>query len=171
MIFFRRLTTDDAPLLAEIGGVSLLESHGHSAPPEVMQQYVQNNFSEEACANELADGNNLFYAVFYNNKAAGYYKIILNSPHEAVALNRATKMERLYLLKEYYALKLGKELLLHAVNLSKKGGDEGMWLTVWQKNDRALSFYKREGFTVVGEGKFTLTATRFNPTFIMQLAY
>src|SRR6476660_8179348 len=111
MVSFTRLTPADAALLSEIGGISVLESHGHSAPSEVMQAYVDKSFSEEACRAELSDEKNVFSAVFYKNQAAGYFKIIFDSPHPAVSLQPVTKLERLYLLKEFYDLKLGHGLL------------------------------------------------------------
>ncbi len=47
MISFLPLASADAPFLARIGGTSLLESHGHSAPIEIMQAYVNKSFTEE----------------------------------------------------------------------------------------------------------------------------
>lgn len=158
-------------MLASVGGKSLLESHGHSAPMEIMQAYVDRSFSEEACRAELGDEQNLFWAVFSNGEPAGYFKIICNVPHPSVPLQPVTKLERLYLLKEYYGLKLGHGLLVQAIDLSKAAGDRGMWIEVWKKNDRALRFYEKEGFETVGESRFVLTETRANPIWVMVLPY
>jgi diamine N-acetyltransferase len=171
MISFVRLTPADAALLSEIGGISLLESHGHSAPGEIMQAYVDKSFSEEACVAELSDENNIFNAVFYNNKPAGYSKIVFDYPHSAVPLQPVTKMERLYLLKEFYALKLGQQLLQQAIGLSKAKGEAGMWLNGWKGNERALRFYQKNGFETVGESQFVLTETHANPNWVMLLRY
>lgn len=171
MISLVRLTPDDAPLLAKIGGASLIESHGHSAAPEVMQQYVDKAFSEAACRAELADDNNLFYGIYYKDQLAGYSKIILHTPHPAVSLQPVTKMERLYLLKEFYALKLGQQLMEEAVALSKEAGEKGVWLNVWKENSRAIRFYTKNGFEIVGESEFILTATHSNPNWVMLLRY
>ncbi len=171
MVSLIRLTSTDAELLSTIGATSLLESHEHSATPQIMQEYVDKSFSAEVCRNELKDECNIFYAIFYHNEPAGYYKIILNKPHPAVALQPVTYMERLYLLSRFYDLKLGQQLMKHAVNLSKSSGDKGMWLTVWQKNERAISFYQKAGFAVVEEGKFILTDEHSNPTWVMVVEY
>ncbi len=171
MVSIVRLNTADAELLSTIGGTSLLESHGHSATPQIMREYVDKSFSIEACRNELKDVSNIFYAIFYNNEPAGYYKIILNKPHPAVALQPVTYMERLYLLSRFYNLKLGQQLMQHAIDQSKESGEKGMWLTVWQKNERAISFYQKAGFAVVEEGKFVLTEEYSNPTWVMMMEY
>lgn len=171
MVSYTRLTPADAALLSKIGGISLMESHGHSAPTEVMQAYVDRSFSEEACRAELSDEKNIFSAVFYNHRPAGYFKIIFETPHPAVSLQPVTKLERLYLLKEFYDLKLGHGLLQQAIDLSTAYGDKGMWLDVWQKNERAIRFYQKQGFETVGESRFVLTDTRSNPIWVMLRRY
>ncbi|WP_207496962.1 GNAT family N-acetyltransferase [Aridibaculum aurantiacum] len=171
MISFSPLTPADAPLLAQIGGTSLLESHGHSQPIEIMQAYVNRSFNEKACRAELENEQNIFSAVYYNNQPAGYYKIIYKFPHPAVSLKGVTKLERLYLLKEFYDLKLGHHLLEQAIKQSKAAGDKGMWLEVWTGNDRAIRFYQKKGFEMVGETEFRLTATHTNPAWVMLLQY
>jgi ribosomal protein S18 acetylase RimI-like enzyme len=171
MVSFKSLTDSDAGLLATIGRVTLLESHGHSSTEEVMQAYVTKSFSEEACRAELTNAANVFSAVFYNNQPAGYFKIIYNKPHPATLIVPITKLERLYLLKEFYDLKLGHLLLQQAIENSKAGGDKGMWLEVWQGNDRAVRFYQKQGFQTIGETRFRLTATHANPAWVMLMEY
>ena len=55
-------------------------------------------------------------------------------------------MERLYLLKEFYGLGLGKKLFDFNVGLIKKNNQKGIWLYVWIKNYRALNFYEKVAF-------------------------
>lgn len=165
------MTPHDAVLLSTIGGKSLIESHGHSAPVAVMQSYVHRAFSVEACAEELADETNLFYLASYKGEPAGYSKISFRIPHPAVPLQPVTKLERLYLLKEFFDLKLGHLLLEKAIALSKDEGEKGMWLNVWKENGRALRFYEKQGFVTVGESEFGLTETHANPNWVMLLHY
>jgi len=177
MIYFRlmvsivRLIPSDATMLAQIGGTSLIESHGHSAPAEIMQEYVDRSFSTEACLDELMDGDNIFHAIYYNNQPAGYSKIVFDCPQPAVPLQPVTKMERLYLLKEFYALKLGHQLMQHAIDLSKSNKELGMWLNVWKENERAMQFYQKQGFQIVGESDFVLAEEHSNPNWVMLLRY
>lgn len=171
MIRLKPLTVDDAAILAEIGGISLIQSHGHSAAPEVMNAYREKAFSVEACRAELADEGNIFYGAYYNGSLAGYSKIIFSDPHPGVHLQPVTKLERLYLLKDFYDLKLGHRLLEKAIELSKAHGEKGMWLDVWKKNERAIRFYEKQGFKTVGESAFVLTETHRNPIWVMLLSY
>lgn len=161
----------DVVELARMGGQTIMESHGHSQPTEVMQSYIGEKFSEEAIKEELSDPANIFRLVYYEGQLAGYSKIIYNVPIGPVPLPTITKMERLYLLREFYDKKLGHQLLQFNIDLSKQQGQAGMWLYVWKGNDRALRFYERAGFTIVGDGFFRLTDTNANPNWQMYLPY
>ncbi len=171
MISIVRLTPADALLLADIGGTTLLQSHGHSAPADVMQAYVDKSFSPEACLAELANGANIYHAVYYKGQPAGYTKIAFRCAHPAVEIQPVTRLDRLYLLKDFYALQLGHRLLQQAIDLSVAEGEKGMWLNVWKENPRAIRFYKKAGFEAVGESDFVLTETHSNPNWVMWLRY
>ena len=162
---------EDVPLLVRIGRRSLLESHGRSAPAEVFDAYLADKFTEAALHEELADAANVFHLLYYNDEPAGYSKIVYNCPIEPVASPRITKLERLYLLSEFYDKKLGHRLLQFNIDLSKRAGQEGMWLYVWKENKRALQFYERTGFVIVGDGWFRLTDTHANPNWQMYRWY
>jgi ribosomal protein S18 acetylase RimI-like enzyme len=164
-------TIHDSSLLSRIGSQTLLQSHGHSAPAHVMQSYVSEKFSKDAIAKELSDEKNIFYIIYYDGQAAGYSKIIFNQPLEHIPAKNITKLERLYLLQEYYDLKLGQELLQFNIILSRQNGQAGMWLYVWKENERALRFYTRTGFQIVGDGFFRLTDDHANPNWQMYLEY
>ena len=166
-----RLKISDYQLLADVGRKTLLESHGSSAEKSVMESYVNNNFSADECKTELSDPENIFHAIYRQGQPAGYSKIIYDAEHPEISISNVTKLERLYLLKEYYSLKLGWELFQFNVDLSKKNRQAGMWLTVWTGNNRAINFYTNNGFKVIGEGSFKLTDTHNNPTFEMFLEY
>lgn len=76
MITIFPATIKETKILTEIGRRSLLESHGHSAAPDVMQTYLGEKFTESALQEELSDPKNIFHIINYNNQAAGYSRII-----------------------------------------------------------------------------------------------
>ena len=171
MISIVKALPQDANLLSHIAAISIVESHGHSAPSHIMQSYVDEKLTEAALRLELEDPANVYYLLYYNDGLAGYSKIIYNVAIEPVAATNITKMERLYLLGEFYGLKLGHELMQFNINLSKAQGQAGMWLYVWKGNDRAIRFYERAGFRVVGDGYFRLTDEHANPNWQLYLPF
>ncbi|MCW3092864.1 MAG: GCN5-related N-acetyltransferase [Ferruginibacter sp.] len=164
-------TEDDFQLLSEIATASFIESHGHSAQAEDINRYVSEKYSESAFKEELNDAKNLYHIIYHNDRAAGYSKIVLNTPYSGSLINNIVKLERFYLLKEFYHLKLGGELFQFNVDLSIRNNQTGMWLFVWKENPRAVNFYKKNGFLVIGSHDFKISETHSNPNHLMLLKF
>lgn len=162
---------EDFRLLSEIGRVSFVESHGHSAAKADIESYLKNNYSFDIFRRELSNPENIFNVIYSDDKPAGYSKIILNCPHSNISLKNITKLERLYLLKEYYGLKSGLELFNFNIEISKKNNQEGIWLFAWKENHRAVNFYLKAGFEIVGSYDFRLSENHSNPNHQMFLKY
>jgi diamine N-acetyltransferase len=105
------------------------------------------------------------------NEPVAYSKIIFNSTYYHISIPEITKLERLYILKEYLDLKLGSILFNFNVNLSKQNNQKGMWLFVWEKNQRAINFYIKNGFETIGLYDFKLSENHSNPNYQMLLKY
>jgi ribosomal protein S18 acetylase RimI-like enzyme len=166
-----RATTKDAKLLSKVGKASFLVAHGHSASKEDIKNYVALNFSEDNFLLELENPENLYFLISYNNKIAGYSKIVLNTVNENITATNTTLLSRIYLLKEFYGLHLGKELLNFNVNFSKQNKQSGIWLAVWIENKRAINFYQKMGFLKVGKYDFKISETHYNPNHILYLEF
>lgn len=166
-----RATDKDAEVLVNIGITSFLESHGHSAAKEDIDDYVMSKFDVNTFSKELKDTNNHFYIISHDGIAVGYSKVIFDCPHQNVDLKYVTKMERLYLLKEFHHLKLGLELFNFNLQLSKKKNQSGIYLFVWTENNRALTFYNKLGFKIIGNTYFKISENHSNPNYQMLLIY
>lgn len=49
---------------------------------------------------------------------------------------------------------MGKYLMKHAIKIAIKRRKKYIWLGVWEKNEKALCFYKKQGFYKIGEHSF-----------------
>jgi diamine N-acetyltransferase len=171
MIKIERANLNHAYLLKDLGEKSFVESHGKSASKADIEFYVSKSYGLTKIRKELLDDKNIFHMIYCNDQPVGYSKIILNAQHQNINSDNSTKLERLYLLKEYYGLKFGLKLFEFIINLSKKNGQEGMWLFVWIKNDRALNFYRAAGFSIIGNTDFKISENHSNPNYQMYLRY
>jgi len=157
--------------LAPLAKEAFLTAHGHSASNADIANYVAANFSEAHFIEELSNPENQYYIIYHQNKMAGYSKITLNTPTESITGNKITYMSRLYLLKEFYGLNLGKELFHFNLEISKQHQQHGIWLAVWIENTRAINFYTKQGFQIVGKHDFRISETHSNPNHILYLEY
>lgn len=167
----RRATKKDAELLVKIGKASFLDSHGNSAAKEDIDSYVTSKFNVATFSEELQDSDNHFYIIYHDDLPAGYSKIIFDCIQQNIDFKNVTKMERLYLLKEFHHLKLGLELFNFNVKESLKNHQGGMWLFVWTENLKAINFYKKVGFKVIGNHDFEISKNHSNPNHQMLLTY
>jgi ribosomal protein S18 acetylase RimI-like enzyme len=166
-----KVNDKDIQMLADIGRISFVESHGNSASEADINEYVKKNYTYEAIKEEIRDPKNIYHIIYRDELPAGYSKIIYNVPYANIPVENVTKLDRIYLLKEFYGLKLGYELFTFNVELSKKNGQAGMWLFVWKENHRAVNFYEKTGFKIIGSHDFKLSETHSNPNHQMLLIY
>jgi diamine N-acetyltransferase len=171
MITIQRATPAETILITDIGKKTFLESHGNSAPAADIDAYVLLKYSLRAVEEELNNPENIYHIIYYKDQPAGYSKIIFNRPHPLIESSSTTKLERIYLLREFYDLKLGLTLFEFITSLSKEENQTGIWLFVWKENQRAVSFYKKNGFEIIGSADFQISATHANPNHVMYLKY
>jgi diamine N-acetyltransferase len=166
-----KATSEDFKLLADLGKVSFRESHGNSALEADIDWYVNEKYTDDVFKQDLKDPKSSYHIIYQNKQLAGYSKISFDAQHSNIGMEKVTKLERLYLLKEFYGLKLGLELFNYNIKLSKQNNEIGMWLYVWKENHRAISFYKKTGFKIIGSYDFKITETHSNPNHQMLLTY
>lgn len=166
-----KASENDFQLLSEIAILTFIESHGSSAGTEDINNYVTMHYSNHAFEKELSDTKNIYYIIYYDMQPIGYSKIIFNTPYAGSQIKNITKLERLYLRKEFYNLKLGLELFQFNADLSKRNNQTGIWLFVWKENHKAINFYKKNGFFIIGSHDFKISETHSNPNHQMFLRF
>jgi len=171
MISIIKATPKIASTLSHIGKITFIESHGSSAKTEDINDYVTAKYTDEIMAKELANPKNNYHLLYYNNKVAGYTNIVFDEPYPGSPVNNVTKLDRIYLMKEFYGLKLGEALLQFDIALARANNQSGLWLYTWTENKRAVSFYERSGFKIIGSYDFPISATHSNPNHRMLLEF
>lgn len=161
----------DAEVISTLGRSTFLAAHEGSTSREDMEEYLEQKFNITAVEKELSNPNNVFQLLYSDEKVAGYSKVIYNSPCSFLPENiDICKMERLYISKSFYDKKLGYKLFAHNKELCLRNNQTGIWLTVWVENDRAVAFYDRLGFKIIGEVMFTVGKHQ-SPNYVMWLEF
>lgn len=166
-----RATISDFKLLTDLGKQTFIESHGKSALKSDIDFYIGEKYTYKTFQEELRNPDNIYHIIYCEAQPIGFSKIILNSPTPNIPMDNVTKLDRLYLLKDFYKLKKGLELFNFNVELSKSNNQAGIWLFVWKENERAVNFYMKNGFQVIGSYDFQISATHSNPNHQLFLKY
>lgn len=158
----KRLTVEDVDELQLISRRTFYETFWMSNTHSDMVDYLENQLSKERLASEIQTRGSEFYFVVANgvldenSKPLGYLKI---NHGEAQTENRnenSLEIERIYVLSLFQGLHLGRLLFHHALNIAEKLNADFVWLGVWEKNYRAIDFYKQNGFVEYGQHEFRL---------------
>tara|TARA_R110002050_G_scaffold95904_1_gene199583 strand:- start:729 stop:1244 length:516 start_codon:yes stop_codon:yes gene_type:complete len=171
MIRIAKPTSQDIQALTALAKKTFIESHGHSAPESDIKNYLSNHYTIAKFEEELADLKNNYHLLFINEELAGFSKIIFNQPIAAVSDDKITKLERIYILEKFHGQKLGLSLFNFNCELAKANQQKGIWLFTWIENKRAINFYEKLGFVVVGDHNFKVSETHSNPNWQYYLAF
>jgi len=170
-ITIRPATVTDVETIIAIGLVAVELAHRKSCSATDMAEYLNIHYNEAEITNELSNPDNCYHIIYYGTKAAGFSKIVYNIAHPNIAVPNVTKLDRIYILEEYWGMQLGYALLQHNINLARGNNQAGIWLFTWTGNERAVAFYLKNGFTIIGTHSFRVSATHSNPNHHMYLKW
>jgi ribosomal protein S18 acetylase RimI-like enzyme len=121
-----------------------------------MELYLSNDLSIEQLTKELNDPEAEFYFALADDQAVGFLKVN-HRPYSIMDQNqKGMEIERIYVLKDFQGKAIGKFLLDQATRISEEINCNYIWLGVWEHNINAQKFYKKNGFSEIGEQIFML---------------
>lgn len=142
--------------LQRISKQTFFETFAASNSNEDMEQYLRENFSSEKLAAELVEKESEFYFAKSGYDIIGYLKVNFGQAQTEVKDPKSLEIERIYVVKEYHGKKVGQVLFAKAIEVAKEHDFDYVWLGVWEKNDNAISFYRKNGFVEFAKHIFKL---------------
>lgn len=163
-VSLRRGAPTDAQRLARVAAALFTETFGAANRPEDVTAYLATAFSEERQRRELSEpAIHVWLAIEATGEIAGLVYVRLNVPLPrscAVTARRPAELARLYTEQRWHGKGLGRRLMEAALRTAGEHDCDIVWLGVWQRNARAIAFYRKEGFQIVGEQEFMVGASR-----------
>jgi diamine N-acetyltransferase len=159
-ISIRRGVSDDAEALAALGEATFRDAYAADTADGAIDLFVARQFGHTAQRDELADPACRFLLAEADGYLVGYL-LLRRAPAPAVVPGRRRLLvDRLYVLASWQDRGIGGSLLDRADQEARGSGHDVLWLSVWERNPRALAFYERRGFAAVGETHFDLAGVR-----------
>lgn len=153
-LFFRQCTHKDIDALREFSYRTFFETFAHMNTSDDMQTYLNKAFEIEKLRAELLDVNSSFYFLYCDEKLAGYLKLNEASAQTDINERTSLEIERIYVSKDFQGKGLGCYLMDRAISIANLRKKAYIWLGVWEKNEKALRFYKKNGFYKIGTHSF-----------------
>lgn len=146
----------DLEKLQAIGRQTFTETFAAHNSAENMAKYLDEAYAEEKLSSELNDPSALFYFATLDSEVIGYLKLNFGASQTEIKDNKALEIERIYVTKAFHGKKVGQLLYNKAIEVAKEKSADYIWLGVWEENQKALQFYKKNGFVEFDKHVFVL---------------
>ena len=154
----RTATPADAEPLAALAERTFRDTFADDNSPDDIEAYVRDAFSLARVRGELADDANTFLLAFMggDEQPVGYAKLRTGTPDPSVTGSGPVELQRFYVGRSAIGHGVGAALMRASLDTARSAGHRTLWLGVWERNARAISFYQRWQFETVGNHKFRL---------------
>jgi diamine N-acetyltransferase len=155
-ITIRRGVPADAELLADFGARTFRETFAGDNRPEDMTLYLARSYGVSQQASELANPEITTLLAIVDGQLAGYAQVRANAAPDCVTASEAIELWRFYVAAPWHGRGVAHSLMNSVVTEAQARRAQTLWLAVWERNQRALSFYRKCGFAEVGSQVFIL---------------
>lgn len=156
LIKIRLAGPGDNILLADLGRRTFFDTFARDNTPEDMAAYLAASFGPQKQAEELADPLSHFLIAEVDGAPVGYARLHLGEPPATITGRMPVEIVRFYAVREWIGGGVGAALMATCLALAAEKGCDTIWLDVWERNPRAIAFYRKWGFAPVGEQAFQL---------------
>ena len=160
----RVCNAEDASTLSLIGSATLLEAFAGLIPGHAILAHCRMNHTIGAWDKYLADPANKAWLAEIEPGAFPIGYSLLTKPEFPEGLAGAGDLElrRIYLFSRFHGSGTGPELMDAALGEARARGAKRVLLGVHPDNARALAFYKRNKFVIIGSRPFHLGPETFH---------
>jgi GNAT superfamily N-acetyltransferase len=153
---FRLAQVRDAAALATLAEQTFRDAFGVVNTPENMNLHCAMSFSPSIQAREISDPQMVSILADSQGQFVGFAQLRLHHGSAIVPSKRASEIRRMYVARDWHGKGLAHGLMKQVLKIAAQEGSDSVWLGVWEKNPRAMAFYRKFGFRAVGEHTFAL---------------
>lgn len=146
----------DAIWLAELAERTFRETFAGVNTPDDMELHCKANFGGAIQAAEISNPE---MATLLCEDAGGlvaFAQLGWGKAPPCVTALRPGEIKRLYVDAPWHGRGVAQDLMSACIDLFRRRRSDVAWLGVWERNPRAIAFYRKVGFAEVGEQRFQL---------------
>jgi GNAT superfamily N-acetyltransferase len=159
-LIIRRAEPGDAAALAAFGARTFAETFGADNSPEDLSAYLAGAYGEPQQRAEFADSGIVTLVVERRDEGSPRHGVVAFSQLRrgpappCVALPSPVELWRFYVDRVWHGRGVAHALMQVALDAGLELGGASVWLSVWERNPRAIVFYTKCGFSDVGSKVF-----------------
>lgn len=157
----RAASPDDAEALAAFAAAAFEHTYGAQNDPDDTLAYLTEAFGPKQQHHELADPDLLTCLAEFDGQLVAYAQIRRGRPPPScVSEAMPIELKRFYVSHEWQGRGAAQRLMDQAKRTARDWGGTALWLSVWERNPRAIAFYAKAGFVDVGSTYFVIGKDR-----------
>jgi len=150
----RNAKPSDARSLAELAERTFRDAFGAMNTAENLELHCRTSYGEAIQSAELSDPGIVTLVVEEKGTLVAFAQLRWDRTEDCVAARRPGEIRRLYVREDRHGTGIARELMAACLARMRERGSDVAWLGVWEKNPRAIAFYKKHGFAEVGSHVF-----------------
>ena len=127
---------------------------------ENMASYIDAAYHPAVLEKDLDPNRSAVYLAQLEGQTVGYLKLNFPEAFTHPVEPGAVEIERIYVDEAKQGRRIGVALMQKAIDVARNRDARFIWLGVWEKNDKAKSFYEKKGFVIFGSHPFMLGEDR-----------
>jgi ribosomal protein S18 acetylase RimI-like enzyme len=146
----------DAEMLTEFARRTFYDAFAPMNSPENIEAYMSQNFTLQKFLAQLADPRATFLIAEIEGTPAAFAKLYDGEVPGCVGGIAPVEIERFYVDRQFHGKGVAQTLMQACLDRARQSGHGTVYLGVWDNNHRAIAFYRKYGFDVVGSHAFQL---------------
>lgn len=160
-VAIRRGVVADAPALARFAADTFVEAFGAVTAPADLAAHLANTYGPALQAAELADPDVVTLLALRDESVVAYAQVRRNADAPECIDGRDTvEVSRFYAEHSVRGTGVTHQLMQRSLDAVIELGGRHAWLGVWEKNQRAIAFYRKLGFVPVGHKIYVVGSDR-----------
>ena len=136
----RTATKEDATLVADLSRQTFYDTFAPENSKADMDKFMNQQFTRGKLMLEVGSSDNTFLLAYYEKEIAGYVKLRESRPPKSLQYDKALEIARLYAVTSLIGKGVGSYLMQVSLDVAREKGKQAVWLGVWEKNMRAITF-------------------------------
>lgn len=155
-ISIRAASPADAEMLTELAWRTFYDAFAPMNSPENLEAYMKSNFSRQIFSEQLADPRATFLIAEIEATPVAFAKLYNGDVPDCVGGFAPVEIERFYVDRQFHGKGVAQTLMQACLDRARQSGHGTVYLGVWKDNHRAIAFYRKCGFEIVGSHVFQL---------------
>lgn len=147
----RRAGPGDASVLTVLGPATFREAFGQAFPPDLVAERMAVAYGFGKLREELADPREAWFLAEAAGEAIGFLALGEDPPPPCVVEAAPVELSRLYVRAAWHGRGPAFALMEAGMAEALRRRGRCLWLKVWERNPKALAFYRAHGFRRAGE--------------------